>query len=65
MKLILTSALLIRDKRVFGIDSYPKRKVSHMHPLGRVEEHLEISPMQIEEIVGEYVKVLQQLGATK
>jgi len=57
----LTSALVIQDKRVFGIDSYPKSGVWHMHPFGKVEEHLEINPMQIEEILGEYAKVLQQL----
>jgi hypothetical protein len=57
----LTSALVIRGKRAFGIDNYPKSGVSHMHPLGRVEKHLKINPMQIEEILEEYAKVLQQL----
>jgi hypothetical protein len=57
----LTSALTIRGKRVFGIDGYPKCGAWHMHPFGKVEQHLEINPMQIEEILGEYAKVLQRL----
>lgn len=57
----LTSALINRDEHIFGIDDYPKNGVSHLHPLGRVEEHLKINPMQIEEILEEYAKVLQQL----
>ena len=61
MKPILTSALLIQDKRVFGIDGYPKSGIWHVHPFGRVEEHLRINPMQIEEMLREYARVLQQL----
>ena len=57
----LTSALIDRRKRVFGIDDYPEGGVSHVHPLGRVDEHVRISPMQIEEILGQYVEVLRQL----
>jgi len=57
----LTSALLIQDKRVFGIDGYPKGGIWHVHPFGRVEEHLKINPMQVEEILREYAKLLQQL----
>ena len=57
----LTSALVNRGERIFGIDNYPKNGISHMHPLGRVEEHLKITPMQIEEILAEYTKALPQL----
>ena len=57
----LTSALVVQDKRIFGIDGYPKSGLWHVHPFGKVDEHLGISPMQIEEILGEYAKVLQQL----
>jgi len=57
----LTSALLIQDKRVFGIDGYPKSGIWHVHPFGRVEEHLKINPMQIEEMLREYARVLPQL----
>jgi hypothetical protein len=32
------------------------RKRPHLHHLGRVEEHLKINPMQIEEILEEYAK---------
>jgi len=57
----LTSALIRRNERIFGTDDYPTSGGSHLHPLGRVEEHLKISPMQIEEILEEYVKILRQL----
>lgn len=57
----LTSVLLTRGERIFGINGYPKRGTWHMHPFGKVKEHLKINPMQIEGILEEYVKVLQQL----
>ncbi|MFO7772824.1 MAG: hypothetical protein R6V59_02610 [Dehalococcoidia bacterium] len=41
------------------LEEFQKRP--HLHPLGRVEEHVQIEPMQIEEILEEYAKVLQQV----
>lgn len=58
----LTSALVIQDKRIFGINGYPKRGAWHMHPLGRAEEHIKINPMEIEQILEEYAKALHQLS---
>ncbi|MBT9148402.1 MAG: hypothetical protein DDT32_02174 [Syntrophomonadaceae bacterium] len=57
----LTTALVIQDERVFGIDSYPRRGAWHMHPFGRIGEHVKINPMQIEQIMEEYAKALRQL----
>ncbi len=57
----LTSALIDEGKRVFGIDDYPEGGVSHVHPLGRVDDHVRISPMQIEEILEQYVEALRRL----
>ena len=61
----LTSALIDRGERVFGIDDYPASGVSHVHPFGRVEDHVKINPMQIEQMLEEYVRVLRQLRAHK
>ena len=60
----LTSALLVQDKRVFGINGYPRKGTWHMHPFERVEEHVKINPMQIEQILEEYAEVLHQLSDT-
>ena len=57
----LTSALIIQNRRIFGIDGYPRRGAWHMHPFGRVREHVKIKPMQIEQILEEYAKVLHRL----
>ncbi len=57
----LTSALIDQGKRVFGIDDYPEQGVSHVHPPGRVDEHVRTSPMKIEEILEQYAEVLRQL----
>ena len=54
----MTSALIVEDKRVFGINGYPKSKTWHIHPLGKVKEHVKIEPMRLEDIMNEYAKVL-------
>jgi hypothetical protein len=54
-----TSALIIQEKRVFGIDSYPRDGIYHMHPVENAENHLAIKAMQIEEILAAYARVLQ------
>jgi hypothetical protein len=59
----LTSALIDRGERVFGIDHYPASGVSHLHPLGRVDRHVRVGPMQIEEILEQYEEVLRRLPA--
>jgi hypothetical protein len=45
----MTSALIVEGERVFGINGYPKSKTWHMHPFGRVKEHVKIEPMRLEE----------------
>ena len=57
----LTTALLVKGERVFGINGYPRSGIWHVHPFGRVEEHQEIAPMQIEEILERYAKVLKEI----
>lgn len=57
----MTSALIVEDKRVFGINGYPKSKTWHIHPLGKVKEHVNIEPMRLEDIMKEYAKVLAKL----
>jgi hypothetical protein len=59
-----TSALILQEKRVFGIDCYPKYRVFHTHPLANVETHVKTDLMQIEGILAEYSKILQQLQIT-
>ena len=54
----MTSALIVEDKRIFGINGYPKSKTWHMHPLGKVKEHVKIEPMRLEDIMEEYAKVV-------
>lgn len=57
----LTSALLVKDKRIFGINGYPKSGVWHIHPLDKVDEHREVMPMKVEKILEEYAQVLKKL----
>jgi len=61
----LTSALVDRGERVFGIDDYPASGVSPLHPWGKVEDHVRISPMQIEGILEQYANALRQLRVDK
>lgn len=57
----MTSALIVEGERVFGINGYPKSKSWHMHPLGRIKEHVKIEPMHLEDIMEEYAKVLAKI----
>lgn len=57
----LTSALLVKDKRIFGINGYPKSGGWHIHPLDKVDEHREVMPMKLKKILEEYTKVLKKL----
>ena len=57
----MTSALIVEGERVFGINGYPKSKTWHVHPFGKVKEHVKIEPMCLEDIMKEYAKVLAKL----
>lgn len=57
----LTTALLVKGERVFGINGYPRSGSWHIHPFGKVEEHREIAPMEIENILQEYANVLRRI----
>lgn len=57
----LTSALLVKGRRIFGINGYPKSDMWHTHPLNKVHEHEEIAPMELREILQEYAAVLKKL----
>lgn len=57
----ITSALLVKERRLFGINGYPKSKIWHMHPFGKVKEHVKIDPMRLEDIMEEYAKVLAKI----
>jgi len=59
----LTSALLVKDKRIFGINSYPESGGWHIHPLGKVDEHRKVMPMKLKKILEEYAKVLKKLDS--
>lgn len=58
----LTSALLVDNKRVFGIDGYPIENIWHMHPVGKVNRHVNIEPVEIEQIIKHYGDALTSLG---
>jgi len=57
----LTTALLVKGERVFGINGYPRSGTWHIHPFGKVEEHREIASMEIEKILQEYANVLKRI----
>jgi len=54
----ITSALIVKGERVFGINGYPESKAWHMHPLGEVKRHVKIEPMDLEDIIREYAKAI-------
>ena len=57
----LTSALLVKDERIFGINGYPKSGMWHVHSLDKIYEHEEIALMELEKILEEYATVLRKL----
>lgn len=57
----ITSALIVKGERVFGINGYPKSKTWHMHPFGKVKEHVKVEPMRLEDIMKEYAKVMAKV----
>ena len=57
----ITSALIVKGERVFGINGYPESKAWHMHPLGEVKRHVKIEPMDLEDIIREYAKAIVEI----
>ena len=57
----ITSALIINEKRVFGINGYPRTGQWHLHPKGNVQKHVRTKPMTIKRIIKEYVNTLEKL----
>jgi len=55
----LNSALLEKGRRILGINGYEKR-VWHMHPFGKAQEHVRIKPMRIENILRRYSAFLMK-----
>jgi len=57
----ITSALVVNEKRVFGINGYPRAGQWHLHPKGNVQRHVRIKPMTIKRIIKEYSKAISKL----
>jgi len=57
----ITSALVIDEKRVFGINGYPRTGQWHLHPREDVQKHVRIKPMRIKGIIREYVRTISKL----
>ncbi len=45
--------------RTFGINGYGER-LWHMHPLGKMDEHVPVKPMTIESLLRRYTTVLKK-----
>ena len=57
----ITSALVVNEKRIFGINGYPRVGRWHLHPEENVQRHMRIKPMTIKRIIKEYVKAIGKL----
>ena len=56
-----TSALVVDEKRVFGINGYPRIGQWHLHPKADVQKHVRVKPMTVKRIIAEYIKTLDKL----
>lgn len=57
----LTTALLQRNKRIFGYDAYPAYNSFHIHPLHEVQIHSLSSELSIEQLVKLYSEIVTKL----
>jgi len=55
----LNSAMIEKGRRTFGINGYGGR-LWHMHPLGKMDEHVPVKPMTIESLLRRYTTVLKK-----
>jgi len=56
----LNSAMIEKGRRIFGINGYGDKRFWHMHPVGKMDEHVPVKPMTIESLVRRYATVLRK-----
>jgi hypothetical protein len=47
----LDSAMIEEGRRIFGINGYASEHLWHIHPLGKMDEHVPVKPMSIERLL--------------
>jgi len=58
----LTSALILRGKRILGYDAYPAYNSFHLHPLHNVENHQKSKELSIEEMIQLYSETVSKVS---
>ena len=56
----LNSAMIEKGRRIFGINGYGDEHLWHMHPLGKMDEHVPVKRMSIERLLRDYAAVLKK-----
>ena len=52
--------MIEKRRRIFGINGYGDEHLWHMHPLGKMDEHVPVKRMSIERLLGDYAAVLKK-----
>jgi len=56
----LNSAMIEKGRRTFGINGYGDKRFWHMHPFGKMDEHVPVKPMTIESLLRRYSTILRK-----